>query len=257
MSCTDSIYNIGNFTFVNPIVFVTDKNMYDLIKSKIPDWNPDLTSSNNNIVIVKDSINNITSIYDLQCVINIACLTKLYGNCDVFSDYTTINSYTISRIKAINLSSQVINSFNFKLYLYSNINMDNSKPVLKTRLDKPISQQYEYVINYQFDNFNVMDTKIKSVASNNVCFTTPTTQNSFTLGSTTPSTPNSFGFTTPTTQNSFILGSTTPSTPNSFGFTTPTTQNSFGSASTQNSFGFTTSTPNSTSKSYFNLSNYK
>ena len=264
MTCTDSIYKINNFTFINSSVFLTDKNIHDFIKTKIPNWVPDTCSMNNHIVISQDSLNNIISIYDLHCIINIACLTKLYGKCDIFSDYNTINLYTVSRIKSINLNSKITNIFNFKVFVYSDINIDNSKPVIKTQLDKSISQQYEYVINYQFDdNFNHIDTKIKS----NKLGQTPNTveTNTFgTLGSTPTVNSNTFGvfgFTPTTANNTFgTLGSNTfGSTPNTANNTfgtlgsTPTTGNNtfgtFGSKPTVNSNTFG-SIPNITANSF-------
>ena len=222
MSCTDPIYRINNFTFVNCYVFSKDNKVYELIKNKIPDWVPDISSPNNNIVIVQDSIGNITSIYDLSCMINIACSTKLYGNCDIFSDYNTINIYSINRIKSMNITSDIINNFNFKLYLYSNINKSNSNPVLKTKLGKVISHQYEYLINYQFDTqFNLLELNPFSPTPNN--FGATTTPNNF--GATTI--PNNFGANT-TYPNNFgtaLFGAgTTP--PNNFGTAPP---NNFGS----------------------------
>ena len=264
MSCTDPVYKINNFTFVNCSVFSKDNKVYEFIRNKIPDWMPDISSPNNHIVIVQDNIGDITSIYDLPCIINIACSTKLYGNCDIFSDYNTINLYSINRIKSMNLNPDIINSFNFKLYLYSNINKSNSNPVLKTKLGKVISHQYEYLINYQFDSkFNLVELNPFSSTT----FATGTTPNNFgtTFATTTPTTipnnfctfaatttPNNFGttFVTPTTTpNNFGTTFVTPTTtPNNFGTFATATPNNFGTfaaTTTPNNFGtFATATPN-------------
>jgi hypothetical protein len=257
MSCTDPVYKINNFTFVNCSVFSKDNKVYEFIRNKIPDWMPDISSPNNHIVIVQDNIGDITSIYDLPCIINIACSTKLYGNCDIFSDYNTINLYSINRIKSMNLNPDIINSFNFKLYLYSNINKSNSNPVLKTKLGKVISHQYEYLINYQFDSkFNLVELNPFSSTT----FATGTTPNNFgtTFATTTPTTiPNNFcTFAATTTPNNFGTTFVTPTTtPNNFGttFVTPTTTpNNFGTfaTATPNNFGTTFVTPTTTPNNF-------
>ena len=257
-----------------------DSNKYkDFCYNNISNFSFDKTYiENKTLFIIKDNI--IISIFKLDVLVNIFCVSCLYVNRDYYpsveevnTSYTDISNFILHTIKLTsserNITVDMCNIITFKLYLYCNVDISNSlythkgrndtsKTIINTNIANPAS---EFYIDLKLNN----DYTIKRETTNT--FQPPQTTNTFQPPQTTnsfqpPQTTNTFKRTaadafqsTESTNNPFKLPNTsafqTPNnnafqTPNTSAFQTPTT-NAFQTPTTNtNTNGFQTPATNST-----------
>lgn len=116
---------------------ISEKN-FKLIKNYNPNWKPDISNKINRVIYITDyDGNTIKSIYELNFIINLCVLKRLYyKNYDLnisHFDLGLINNYIITSLKYNFENYEIVNLANFKLFFYTK-NLD--KKIINTYLYK-------------------------------------------------------------------------------------------------------------------------
>ena len=131
------MYTYNNIVCLDNTETLNDDNTKykDFCYSNIPNFSFDKTySENKTLFIIKDS--NIISIFKLDILVNIFCVSCLYVNKDYYpsidevnTSYTDITNFVLHTIKLTstqqNITIDICNIINFKLYLYCNVELSN------------------------------------------------------------------------------------------------------------------------------------
>lgn len=158
-----NVHTIDSFIILNPSTITTYWS--NIIYSAMgKSWTPNIDK----IIIVSyaNTPNKYHSMYGIKFKTNIACLIPLYGICSITSDLDTLNKYIIQSIKLDNLSPDIANLINYKVFVYSHkplqkSHMKTTQTKLQTSLNTPL---YEYCINYFFtQNYTLKNDNISGI----------------------------------------------------------------------------------------------
>ncbi len=163
------------------------------------------TSYNNKTIFVKRN-DNIMSVFNLDNICNIYCLSPLFSNNDFYLTIDDINKTYSQLIEFIihiiklqseknSLTPRMCNIINFKLYIYCNVKISTKlydqqirEKCLETIIESKLSDiSNEYIKTLNFgDEFSIRPKSVKSVSiqtnipdNNNKSFNINTTQPSY------------------------------------------------------------------------------
>ena len=159
----DSSVVIKNMLFAQSSC--VNKNHIKEIQSAIGilSWTPDTTFPLNRVVFVKGDSDKCVSIYEINILSSLICLSDLYGECNIEKDIDTILKYITESIKSMGKITYLIaNTIDFKLFVYSRVSTgydgNLKKATENTKLGKNLIRKlFEYQINIRFDpSFNLI-----------------------------------------------------------------------------------------------------